>query len=340
MVVPDDHPLTTGGVGLLGTKPSEEAMDACDTLLMVGTSFPYSTHLPSPGEVWVVQVDIDPALIGMRLPTEAPIVADCALALVALLPMLEPKEDRSFLEQAQRGMNRWRSNMAALEDADRDPIVPQYLIGCLDELAGDDAILTCDSGTIATWAARHGTIRGGREFYLSGNLATMAPGLPYAIGMQHAFPGRQVIVFVGDGGFAMLMGEFLTAVRHELPIKVMNNNDAYGQILWEQIVVGYPEFAVRHREPEADFSMWARGCGAHGEKVTAPGRVREAIRDALAHPGPALVDVDVNPNEPPMPGEVEYQQAKKFTEAFMRGQSHKAATVATIAKDKLNKLFS
>lgn len=341
MVVPDDHPLTTGGLGLLGTKPSEEAMDACDTLLMVGTSFPYSTHLPSPGKVRVVQIDVDPALIGMRLPTEAPVVADSMLALAALLPMLEPRADRSFLEQAQREMDKWRANMKALEDPDRDPIAPQYLIGCLDDLAAEDAILTCDSGTIATWAARHWTIRGGREFYLSGNLATMAPGLPYAIGMQHAFPGRQVIAFVGDGGFAMLMAEFLTAVRHELPIKVViNNNNAYGQILWEQLVLGYPEYAVRHREPQADFSTWARGCGAFGEKVAAPARVAEAIRQALAHPGPALVDVDVNPNEPPMPGKVEYQQAKKFTEAFLRGQPHKAATVATIAKDKLNQLFS
>src|SRR5689334_23433639 len=149
-------------------------------------------------------------------------------------------------------MNAWRRNMAALEDPGRDPIAPQYLMAAVSELAAEDAILTCDSGTIATWAARHWTIRGDRQFYLSGNLATMAPGLPYAIGIQHAFPGRQVIAFVGDGGFAMLMAEFLTAVRHQLPIKVVvNNNNAYGQILWEQIVLGYPEYAVRHQPPEA-----------------------------------------------------------------------------------------
>jgi thiamine pyrophosphate-dependent acetolactate synthase large subunit-like protein len=212
-------------------------------------------------------------------------------------------------------------------------------MGCIDDLADDDAILTCDSGTIATWAARHWTIRGGREFYLSGNLATMAPGLPYAIAIQHAFPQRQVIAFVGDGGFAMLMAEFLTAVRHQLPIKVIvNNNNAFGEILWEQILLGFPEYAVRHQEPEANFAAWAQACGAFGAKITRPGDLATAISEAFAHPGPALIDCDVNPNEPPMPGKIHYEQAKHFAEAFLRGQPHKAATLATIARDKFHQL--
>jgi pyruvate dehydrogenase (quinone)/pyruvate oxidase len=144
-------------------------------------------------------------------------------------------------------------------NADRTPIAPQYLVSVLDDLATEDAILTCDSGTIATWAARHWTIRGDRQFYLSGNLATMAPGLPYAIAMQHAFPGRQVIANVGDGGIAMLMAEFLTGAQHELPIKVViNNNNSLGQILWEQMVLGYPEHGVRFDRPEGDLAAWAR----------------------------------------------------------------------------------
>jgi pyruvate dehydrogenase (quinone) len=340
-VVPDDHPLTTGGLGLLGTRPSEELMEECDTLLMVGTSFPYSKHLPEPGQARVVQIDRDPTLIGMRLPAEAPVAADARLALQQLVPMLNERADRSFLAKYQKGMADWRENMKALQDPGRTPIAPQYLIGLVDDLATDDAILTCDSGTIATWAARHWTIRGNREFYLSGNLATMAPGLPYAIGMQHAHPGRQVIAFVGDGGFAMLMAEFLTAVRQELPVKVIvNNNNAYGQILWEQIILGYPEFAVRHRKPVSDFSSWARGCGAYGAKIREPGDLPDAIREALAHDGPALVDCDVNPDEPPMPGKVEYQQAKAFTEAFLRGQPHKVATLTTVARDKIRELRS
>ncbi|MEU4677756.1 thiamine pyrophosphate-dependent enzyme [Micromonospora sp. NPDC023737] len=339
MVVPDDHPLTTGGLGLLGTRPSEELMEECDTLLMVGTSFPYAKYLPSPGQARVVQIDVDPSLIAMRLPVDAAVTADARLALQQLLPLLQTRTDRSFLGKYQRERDTWLADMARLRDPDRHPIAPQYLMGCVDEAAADDAILTCDSGTIATWSARHWTIRGGREYYLSGNLATMAPGLPYAIAIQHAHPGRQVIAFVGDGGFAMLMAEFLTAVRHELPIKVIiNNNNSYGQILWEQIILGYPEYAVRHRQPEADFGAWARACGAFGAKVTDPKAVPDAIRQALAHPGPALVDCDVNPNEPPMPGKVHYEQAKHFTEAFLRGQPKKMATLASVARDKINEL--
>ncbi|MFE9656460.1 thiamine pyrophosphate-dependent enzyme [Micromonospora sp. NPDC006431] len=341
MVVADDHPLTTGGLGLLGTKPSEELMEECDTLLMVGTSFPYGKYLPSPGQARVVQIDIDASLIGLRLPVDAAVTADAKVALQQLLPMLQARSDRAFLTKYQQARDAWRADMEALEDPSREPIAPQYLISCVDEAATSDAILTCDSGTIATWAARHWTIRGNREFYLSGNLATMAPGLPYAVAMQHAFPGRQVIAFVGDGGFAMLMAEFLTAVRHELPIKVViNNNNAYGQILWEQIILGYPEYEVRHGQPEPDFAAWARACGGYGVKVTDPKSLSGAVREALAHPGPALVDCDVNPNEPPMPGKVRYEQAKHFTEAFLRGEPHKKATLATVARDKINELRS
>jgi pyruvate dehydrogenase (quinone) len=340
-VVPDDHPLTTGGLGLLGTRPSEAVMEACDTLLMVGTSFPYTKHLPAPGQARVVQIDTDPTLVGLRLPVEAPIVADSKVALVELLPQLDDPGERDFLTAAQADMTDWRDEMASLEDPERSPIAPQYLMSVVDDLATDDAILTCDSGTIATWAARHWTIRERREFYLSGNLATMAPGLPYAIAAQWAFPGRQVIAFVGDGGFAMLMAEFLTAVRNDLPIKVViNNNNAYGQILWEQIVLGFPEYAVRHRAPEADFAAWARSCGGFGAKITEPGDVRGAVRELLDHDGPGIVDCDVNPDEPPMPGKVSYQQAKGFVQSFLRGQPHKVATMATIARDKINQLTS
>jgi len=340
-VVPDDHPLTTGGLGLLGTRPSEELMEECDTLLMVGTSYPYGKYLPSPGQARVVQIDVDPSLIGMRLPVTAGVCSDARLALRHLLSLVDRRTDRSFLEKYQRKMGEWRADMASLRDPRRHPIAPQYLMGCIDEAAADDAILTCDSGTIATWSARHWTIRGDREYYLSGNLATMAPGLPYAIAIQHAYPNRQVIAFVGDGGFAMLMAEFLTAVRNELPIKVVvNNNNAYGQILWEQIILGYPEYAVRHLRPEADFGAWARACGAYGVKVTDPKDLPGAIGEALAHPGPALVDCDVNADEPPMPGKVRYEQAKHFTEAFLRGQPRKVATLASVARDKINELRS
>ena len=337
--VPDDSPYTTGGIGLLGTKPSEELMEEIDTLLLVGTNFPYTKHLPQ--EVRCAQIEADPARAGARIPTTLPVVGDSKETLRALLPLLKPRSESPLLAKYQREMNAWRRKMAALEDAERDPIAPQYLMAAISELAADDAILTCDSGTIATWAARHWTIRGDRQFYLSGNLATMAPGLPYAISIQHAFPGRQVIAFVGDGGFAMLMAEFLTAIQHQLPVKiVINNNNALGQILWEQMVLGYPEHGVRYPEPFADYAAFATANGALGTKVSSPGDLRGAIQLALNHPGPALVDVNVNPAEPPLPGKVEYEQAKKFALAFLRGQPHRATIATTLLKDRIQQLNS
>ena len=338
--VPDDSPFTTGGIGLLGTRPSEHLMQEIDTLLMVGTNFPYTKHLPSPDKVRVVQIEADPVRAGNRMPTEAPVIGDAKESLEALLPLLSARTDNTFLAKYQKEMHEWREQMAATENGDRDPIAPQYLMTLINRQADDDAILTCDSGTIATWAARHWDIKGAREFYLSGNLATMAPGLPYAVAAQHAFPGRQVIAFVGDGGFAMLMAEFLTAVRHRLPIKVfVNNNAAYGQILWEQMVLGYPEFGVRHNG-FADFAPWAIACGGYGAKVTKPGELEAAVKAALAHPGPALVDCDVNPNEPPLPGAVSKDQAFGLAEAFVHGQPHKAEIVKTLVADTIEKLKS
>jgi pyruvate dehydrogenase (quinone) len=335
--VPDDSPYTTGGIGLLGTAPSEDLMGEVDTLLMVGTNFPYTKYLPEPGQARVAQIEADPVRAGARVPTEAPVVGDAKLALQALLPLLKKRSDTDFLEKYQKAMGKWRKNMAALQNADRDPIAPQYLVSVLDEMAADDAVLTCDSGTIATWAARHWQIRGGREFFLSGNLATMAPGMPYAIGIQHAMPGRQVIAFVGDGGFAMLMAEFITAIKHKLPVKiVINNNNSLGQILWEQMVLGYPEYGVRQPEPFVDYAALAAANGALGVKVERAAEVRTAIQQALSHNGPALVDVNVNPDEPPLPGKVEYDQAKKFAQAFLKGQPRKATIASTLFRDKID----
>jgi pyruvate dehydrogenase (quinone) len=339
-VVPDDHPLATGGIGLLGTRPSEEAMEGAKTLFMVGTNFPYTKHLPGPDQVRTVQVDVDPVRAGNRMPTEVPLVGDAGETLQALLPLLERKEDRGFLERAQQNMAKWRQDLAALEDGSRDPIQPQYLMRVIDRHAADDAILSSDSGTIATWAARHFDIRGRREFYLSGNLASMAPGLPYTIAHQWAHPGRQCIAFVGDGGMAMLMAEFDTACRYGLPIKVfINNNASLGQILWEQMVLGYPEFGVRFQRA-MNFAPFAESCGGMGVRVEKAADVEAAVRAALAHPGPALVDVLVNPDEPPMPGKVSYDQAKGFAQAFLRGQPRKATIATTLFRDKLDQLKS
>jgi pyruvate dehydrogenase (quinone) len=337
-VVPDNHPLTTGGIGLLGTRPSEDALEECDTLFMVGTNFPYTKYLPASGQARVVQVEQDPVRAGNRIATEVPLVGDAKETLAALLPLIRTNEDRSFLTAAQASMVKWRERMAALESADTNPIQPQRLMKAVDNAAADDAVLTCDSGTIATWAARDFDIKGDRQFYLSGNLATMAPGLPYAIGVQHAFPDRQVIAFVGDGGFAMLMAELATATRYHLPIKVVIcNNAELGQIQWEQMVLGYPEFGVRFQRRN-DFTPWAQSCGFLARRVDDVGELDTAIKDAFSHAGPALLDVTVNPDEPPMPGKVTYEQAKKFAKAFLSGQPRKATIATTLFKDKIREL--
>jgi pyruvate dehydrogenase (quinone) len=337
--VPDDSPYTTGGIGLLGTRPSEDLMGEIDTLFLVGTNFPYTKHLPEAGTVRIGQIEADPVRAGGRIATEVPVVGDAKESLAALLPLLKQRSDGSLLAKYQKETVKWRKRMAAMEDAKRNPIAPQYVVSVLDELAADDAVLTCDSGTIATWAARHWMIRGGREFFLSGNLATMAPGMPYAIGIQHAFPGRQVIGYVGDGGFSMLMAEFITAIQHQLPVKiVINNNNSLGQILWEQMVLGYPEHGVRYPQPFVNYAALAEANGALGIKVEKAADVREAVQRMLAHQGPALLDVNVNPDEPPLPGKVEYEQAKKFTEAFLRGQPRKATIATTLFKDKISQL--
>ena len=335
-VVPDDHPLTTGGLGLLGTRPSEEAMEGADTILMVGSNYPYTRFLPENARG--VQIEVEPTRVGNRLQLEVPLVGTARETLKALIPLLTRKERRAFLEDAQAGMGKWREQMASLESSDREPIQPQYLMRVIDRLASDDAILSADSGTIATWAARHFDIRGDRRFMLSGNLASMANGLPYTIAAQWAHPGRQCIGFVGDGGFAMLMAEFNTAVRHGLPIKIfIANNGVLGQILWEQMALGFPEFGVRFERP-FDFAPWAEACGGKGLRVDKPAKLPAAVGEALEFAGPALVDVVVNPDEPPMPAKVQYDQAKGFAESFLKGQPRRASIAATLFRDKLDQL--
>jgi len=335
---PDDGPLNLGGIGLLGTLPGEHAMERCDTLFMVGTNFPYTKHLPE--QARVVQVDISAVRAGNRVPTEVPLVGDSRETLAALIPLLHRRSQREFLADLQKEMTDWWERMKAVADGTRDPIQPQYLMELIDRHAAEDAILSSDSGTIATWSARHWIIRGGRRFMLSGNLATMAPGLPYTIAAQHAHPGRQCIAFVGDGGFAMLMAEFITAIRHELPIKVfINNNHEYGQILWEQMVLGYPEFGVRHKSV-ANYAAFAEANGGFAARVERAVDLEQAVRAALQHPGPALVDCLTNPDEPPMPAKVSYEQAKGFAEAFLHGQPRKATIASTLFKDKVTELRS
>ncbi len=219
--VPDDHPYVTGGVGLLGTKPSQDALENCDSLLIAGSSFPYIEFYPPPGQARAVQVDVDPKRIGLRYPVEAGLVGDTARVLQALLPRLEHRKDRSFLRDAQAGMKQWNELMHERGTRPDKPMKPQVVAHELNKLLADDAIVAGDTGTITTWIARHLIIRGDMMFSCSGNLATMACGLPYAIAAALAYPGRQAVAFVGDGGLSMLLGELATCVKYDLDVKVI-----------------------------------------------------------------------------------------------------------------------
>jgi pyruvate dehydrogenase (quinone) len=291
-VVPDESPYTTGGIGLLGTLPSELALEECDTLLMVGTSFPYLEFYPKQGQARAVQIDRDPARIGLRFPVEVGLTGDAGATLRALLPLVERRRNRSFLKKAQGRMKEWWKLMDSRATTEAMPLKPQVVAHELDRLLRPDAIITTDSGTITTWVARHVRIKRGQQFSCSGNLATMAPGLPYAIAAQVAYPGRQCVAFVGDGGFTMLMGEFATAVKYRLPITVVViKNNTLGMIKWEQMVfLGNPEYGVRWR----GLSLRKAGGGASGagrgpgcRRSRAGGGGGGSLRAALAGAGPA-----------------------------------------------------
>jgi len=338
-VVPDDHPLTTGGLGLLGTTPSQEAMESADTILIVGSSFPYMEYLPKPGDARGVQIDDKADRIGLRFPVEIGLVGDAKPTLSALIPFIERKKDRRFLETAQKGMEAWWELMRERDTRDDMPIKPQRVAWELSQIAPDNAIISGDSGTNTSWIARHFMIRGEQKFSCSGTLATMAPGLPYAIAAQVAFPERKSIAFVGDGAFTMLMGEFATAVKYNLPILVVIiKNNTLGQIKWEQIVfLGNPEYGCELQE--IDFAKYAEACGGLGFSVERPEKIRPTLESAMASGRPCVVEVLVDPFEPPMPPKVTLKQAKNFAEALVEGQPHGGKIALTIFRDKINELI-
>jgi pyruvate dehydrogenase (quinone) len=220
-VIPDDSPFTTGGIGLLGTRPSSDAMEGCDTLLLVGTSFPYMEFLPKPGQAKAVQIDADAVRIALRYPVDVGLVGDTRRTLEKLIPLLQRKSDRAFLEQAQAGMKEWNEQMDAQAARAEKPLKPQFVAAELSRHLSDDAIVSCDSGTITSWFARHLRARRGQMYSVSGTLASMACGLPYAIAAQIAYPERQSVAVIGDGGMTMLMGELATAVKYQLPIRIL-----------------------------------------------------------------------------------------------------------------------
>ncbi|HET7876277.1 MAG TPA: thiamine pyrophosphate-dependent enzyme [Methylomirabilota bacterium] len=338
-VVPDDSPYTTGGIGLLGTLPSEIAMQRCDTLLMVGTNFPYLEYYPKHAQATAVQIDRDPARIGLRFPVTVGLTGDAPATLRALLPMIERRQERSFLRDAQAGMRDWCALLRARESRPDVPIKPQVVARQLSDRLASNAIVATDCGTITTWAARHITIRRGQQFSCSGNLATMACGLPYAIAAQVAYPDRQCVAFVGDGGFTMLMGEFATAVKYSLPLTVVVlKNDSLAHIKWEQMVLlGNPEYGCELQP--IDFVAFANACGGLGLRCDWPDQVGPALEAALRSNQPALVEVVVDPFEPPMPPRVSLDQTVHMARSLLRGTEHGGRTARTLLRNTLNELM-
>jgi pyruvate dehydrogenase (quinone)/pyruvate oxidase len=336
--VPDDSPYTTGGIGLLGTLPSEEAMSNCDTLLIAGASFPYIEFYPKPGKARCVQIDIDPIRIGLRYPAELGLVGDVAATLNLLIPKLNDKKDKSFLKKAQEGMKDWQQTLDTRSTATSLPMKPQVFAAEIGKRLQENAIVAGDSGTNTTWWARYIPSRRGQLHTCSGNLATMACGFPYAIAAQVAYPNRQVIAFVGDGAFTMLMGELATCVKYKLPVKIfIVKNNSLGQIKWEQMVfLGNPEY-VCDLQP-IDFATVARGFGVPSFTINTPAECGHIVESALSMEGPVLVEALVDENEPPMPAKVKPQQALHFAESLARGTKDWEKIASTVAKDKVREL--
>jgi len=337
--VPEDNPYVTGTIGLLGTKPSQEAMETCDTLLMVGTSFPYIEYLPKPGQARGIQIELDPRRIGLRFPVEVGLVGDSRRVLRELLPHLKQKENRSFLQKMQKGMEEWRKTLTDRANRRDVPMKPQVIAHELGVRLRNDAIVSCDSGTITTWWARHIPVKPGQMHTVSGTLASMANALPYTIAAQIAYPNRQCVAFVGDGGFSMLMAEFVTAVKYNLPIKVVIvKNGTLGQIKWEQMVfLGNPEFAVELQP--IDFAAFAHACGGAGFTVEDPNDCGHIVEEFLYTPGPAVLEAVVDPLEPPLPAKVTTDQALKFAESLARGEPNASKIALTALSDKVREMI-
>jgi pyruvate dehydrogenase (quinone) len=336
--VPDDSAYTTGTIGLLGTRPSQEALETCDTLLMVGTAFPYLEFLPRPGQARAVQIELDPARVGLRYPVEVGLVGDGRRTLEALLPLLRTKSNRDFLERTRAGMKDWWALMEQRGTRTDTPMKPQVVAWELGRRLGPDAIVACDSGTITTWWARQIPVKRGQLHTVSGNLASMACGLPYAIAAQVAYPGRPCIAFVGDGGLSMLMAELATCVKYQLPVKVVVvKNNTLGQIKWEQMVfLGNPEYGCELQP--IDFAAVARACGAAGFTITDPRECGRVLDEALATPGPAVVEAIVDPFEPPLPPKITLEQAAKFARSLVRGEPNRDKIALTVLADKVREL--
>jgi pyruvate dehydrogenase (quinone)/pyruvate oxidase len=310
-------------------------MKECDTVFLVGTSFPYIKYLPEPDKVRGVQIDSNPERIGIRFPVEVGLVGDAKATLRALLPLLRRNDDRSLLTTAQEGMREWWKLMNERASSKDVPMRPQVFAAEIGRQLADDAIICGDSGQNTLYTAREIRIRGGQRFSCSGLLASMGCGLTYAIGAQIAFPNRQVVAITGDGGLSMVMAELATCVKYQLPVKIfVMKNDVLGMIRWEQMMfLGNPEYGVELQD--IDFAKVAEACGVRGLHVENPNEVGDVVAEALRTPGPVLVEALTDPFEPLMPGNLKPEQAEKYGEALRRGQPNKERIALTLYRDAI-----
>ena len=347
-VLPDDLPYVTGPIGLLGSKPSYEMMEGCDTFLMIGSSFPYAEWLPEPGSARGVQIEIDGRLVGIRYPMEVGLVGDARDTLRELIPQLERKEERSWREEIEGEVERWWEILGERAMNEAQPLNPQRLFHELSPRLPDDCILTADSGSATNWWARHLRLRRGMRTALSGTLATMGPGIPYAFAAKMSHPNRPVIAALGDGAMQMLGINALIDVANrweewenkQLVVLVLHNNDL-NQVTWEQrVLTGDPKLEVSQTIPDFDYAGYARLLGLGGIRVDDPDRVGDAWDEALSAGRPVLIEAITDPEVPPLPPHIKLEQATSMAKALAKGDPHGARIVTQSLKGKLKEFVT
>jgi pyruvate dehydrogenase (quinone) len=345
--VPDDLPFVTGSIGLLGTQPSWEMMSNCDTLLMVGSSFPYSEFLPKEGQARAVQIDIDARKVSIRYPMEVNLVGDSQATLQALLPLLQPKADRSWRDKIEDDVAKWWQVLEARAMNEAKPVNPQRVFWELSPRLPERCILTCDSGTSAAWYARDLKIRRGMLASLSGGLATMGPAVPYAIAAKFAYPDRPVIALLGDGAMQMIgINGMITIAHHwkrwadpRLLVMVLNNGDL-NMVTWEQrISAGDPKFETSQDLPHFSYAEYGRMLGLHGIRVDSPDAVGAAWDQALAADRPTVLEFVTDPDVPPVPPHVTRKQMKGYASAVLHRDPDAVSMVIATAKEWWDGMF-
>jgi pyruvate dehydrogenase (quinone) len=346
-VLSDELPFVTGSIGLLGTRPSFEMMRDCDTLLTIGSNFPYSQFLPEPGQARAVQIDIDGAMIGMRYPYELNLVGDAARTLQALIPLLERKDDGAWRSTIEANVKRWWEVMESEAQVEAKPINPMKLFHDFSTVAPEDAMIAADSGSAANWYARQIKMRGRMRGSLSGTLATMGPGVPYVIGAKFAHPDRPAIAFEGDGAMQMNgLAELLTVARYwkgwadpRLVVAVLHNNDL-NQVTWElRAMGGTPDFVESQALPEVSYAAFASSIGLGTLTVTDPADLPAAWAEALSADRPYVLDVHCDPDVPPIPPHADLEQMQNMAAALIKGDTSRWGVIKEGLKTKAQELL-